>query len=488
MFDSPCMALGDLLGESYVKAVAAASAAMGGAISGDAFDAVDFCPIENQNRNDALLKLVGQQVCPPFEEMQAGAGTDSFGRAFCASAAPLTGFGCFRVGEDGRLYFLGKSEHYHAPLGHRFCGYGLIDKARKLGIVNPTHNNTRGYVTRLTEKKLTEATNEKSLDRVINLETGSLAVEAGIKMMLNRFYRLEGFFGEPKYRGKIPVFFVMADQNGGLGANYHGTTVLAQTFRGLWPGFRESAENSGLYKTVPVKINDIGDFKAKICEYNKGEYKTAGFLHEIILMNYGATRLSREYLSAAYELCRETDTPALVDEIQSCMWFEGMFLFRQYGLVPDFVVLGKGFPGGEYPASKIITNAKMDTLSQFGALVTNGQEELASLSYLVTMAFVSANGREIFRLGEYFQARLGEICRKNPHMLTKTEGLGHLAALHFKSVEQAAEFAGKLNARYIDASAQLYKRDCPPAVLLKPPIISSEAAMDFIADTIEELM
>ena len=35
-----------------------------------------------------------------------------------------------------------------------------------------------------------------------------------------------------------------------------------------------------------------------------------------------------------------------------------------------------------YPASKILTSAAFDSLSQFGALVTNGQEELASLAYL----------------------------------------------------------------------------------------------------------
>ena len=487
MFHSPVLSLGDLLGGGYVEAVARASAAAGFDVPSDVFEPVDFYPLEKQARNDMSIKRVGQQIAPPFPGSPRGAATDSIERAFCAPAAPLTGFGCFRVGEDGRLYFLGKSEHYHTPLGHRFEGYGLIEKARKLGIVNPTHNNTRGYVTRLTEAKLIEAIGKKSLDRVINLETGSLAVEAGVKMMLNRFFRLDASFAEPKYSGKIPVFLVMADQNGGFEANYHGTTVLTQTFRGLWPEFRKSAENAGLCKTVPVKMNDMGDFKEKIGAYNKNGFKTAGFLHEIILMNYGAARLAPEYLSAAHGLCRETDTPVLVDEIQSCMWYEGMFLFRQYGLEPDFVVVGKGFPGGEYPASKIITTAEMDTLNQFGALVTNGQEELASLSYLVTMAFVSANGENIKRLGGHFQERLGEISRKNPDVILKAEGLGHLAALHFKSPEEAAGFAKKLNSRCIDASAQAYKLNCPPAVLLKPPVISSEAELDFVADAIEEI-
>jgi len=474
MFNSPKLSLSDLLGEDYIRAVASASAALGVEVPEDVFESVDFYPEEKQITNDLFLKRVGQQISPSLSDSPRGAGTDSFTRAFNVAAAPLTGFCNYRIGEDGRLYLLGKSEHYHTPLGHRFDGYNLIEKARKLGIVNPTHNNTRGYITRLTEMKLVEAINDPRLDRVINLETGSLAVEAGVKMMLNRFYRLDESFATPKYYGKTPVFFVIADQHGGNTANYHGTTVLTQTFRGLWPEF------NNFYKVVPVKINDINDFKEKIYTYNKDNFKTAGFLHEIILMNYGGIRLTPEFLTAAHKLCRETDTPVLVDEIQSCMWYDGMFLFKKYGLKPEFVVIGKGFPGGEYPASKIITTAEMDTLNQFGALVTNGQEELASLSYLITMAFVEANGALIQQLGNYFQEQLKKING------VTIEGLGHLSALHFESMQQAADFAKRLNTHCIDASAQVYKQTCPPAVLLKPPVIASQATIDFIVDTIEQ--
>lgn len=172
------------------------------------------------------------------------------------------------------------------------------------------------------------------LNRVINLETGSLSCEAGLKMMLARFYKLDATFDAPKYHGKIPVFFVMGDKNGGVEANYHGTTVLLQTFRGLWPEIREAGDNAELYKVVPVMINDIGDFRAKMEKYNTGKYKTAGFMHEIILMNYGGIRLTKEFLQSAYELCAQYDTPTMCDEIQSCMWYKGMYLFRLYGSSP----------------------------------------------------------------------------------------------------------------------------------------------------------
>jgi hypothetical protein len=71
-----------------------------------------------------------------------------------------------------------------------------------MGIPNATHNNTRGYITRLLERELIRTVNgigkgdsaaleavlgsgeRHVLNRVVNIMTGSLAVEAGIKMML----------------------------------------------------------------------------------------------------------------------------------------------------------------------------------------------------------------------------------------------------------------------------------------------------------------
>lgn len=509
-FHSPKLSLTDILGKDYMESVVEANvffermnAQQARAL---ADEAVDFFPEEQQSLNDFLLSKVGEQVVAPFINTEDGAPTNAFRAAAHKAMAPMTGGVSFRIGEDGRLYYIGKSEHYHASLGHKFAGYRLVDNARQLGILNATHNNTRGYITRLVEKRLVQsangidwndesatdaviASNEPHvLNRVINLETGSLAVEAGVKMMLARFYRLDNTFAAPKYEGKVPVFFVMADHEGGSTGNYHGTTTLTQTFRGLWPDFYQKAQEAELYKVVPVAINDLDDFRQKMEQYNTGKYKTAGFMHEIVLMNYGGIRLTKEFLQGAYACCREYDTPTMVDEIQSCMWYRGMFMFRLYDLKPDFAIIGKGFPGGEYPASKIITTAEMDTLNQFGALVTNGQEELASLSYLITMIFMQVNGEQVENCGNLLQERLAEVQSRHGNTLNKVEGCGHLVGLQFATVDKAAAFAKKLNERCIDSSAQLYKANCPPVVLLKPPVISTPVSIMYLVNAIDELL
>ena len=102
------------------------------------------------------------------------------------------------------------------------------------------------------------------------------------------------------------------------------------------------------------------------------------------------------------------------------------------------------------------------------------------------MEFVAANGDEMTKMGDMLENGVRALAAKYPEILPPPEGLGHLSAIHFKSVEKAAEFTKIMNDMCVDISAQLYKPDCPPAVLLKPPVITDEAIIEVILAKIEE--
>jgi len=136
--------------------------------------------------------------------------------------------------------------------------------------------------------------------------------------------------------------------------------------------------------------------------------------------------------------------PTVADEIQSCVWSPELFLFREYGLEPDIVPVGKGFPGGEYPAARVLFSPGMDTLQQFGALVTNGQEEIASLAFLVTIAFARANSEFIRDVGEYYEAGLKDLAARYPAVIERMEGRRHLASLFFHKAETVTRFVSTL--------------------------------------------
>lgn len=141
--------------------------------------------------------------------------------------------------------------------------------------------------------------------------------------------------------------------------------------------------------------------------------------------------------------------------------------------------IGKGFPGGNYPASKILASRAFDSLNQFGALVTNGQEELASLAYLITMEFIAANGPHIQAAGGYYHARAAELVKKHPGVCTGVEGDAHMTALCFARVDDAVDFCARMNRDFcVDISAQTYKPNCPPVALTKLPLIVTESMAD----------
>ena len=504
------LSLADLTGDAYIEAICRSKAFIENKDVEEflqiAREKVEFFPGHFSRRIDELVDYTGKQVVEKALESSPGAATDAFKKATNKGMAPLSSYGFTRIGENGKAYLAAKSEHYHAPLGHSFPGYKLVENARKLGIPNATHNNTRGHITRLLETELIRiangldkgdqeglaqvlnTTDPKVLNRVINLETGSLAVEAALKMMLARFYKLDHSHPDPLYTGKTPVFLVVADNSGGREANYHGTTVLTQLLRGMWPEISAVLEENKTFNIQQVSINDMEDFIDKTDQFNSGEFKIAGFFHEIVLMNYGGIKIDKDYLQAAYVICKENDIPVIVDEIQSCLWSPELFMFKEYGLNPDFVSIGKGFPGGEYPASRLLTNASMDNLNLFGALVTNGQEELASLSYLITMAFAEANSVYTRKIGDYYESWIRELAQKYSQLIIKVEGDRHMTTMFFESVEKTVAFASYLNGRCIDISAHTYKPNCPPSALTKIPLISTYKMVDFILSKMEEAL
>lgn len=501
--------LKDLLGGEFIQAACGARARLAGEDKKNllalAAEKIDFYPEEHYRRLVEWLPRVGEVCCRPVQMSVPGATSQEFQAHSKPAIAPLTCLGFYRISEDGRLFLISKSEHYHVALGHHFPGYQLVERARRLGISNATHNITRGQVTRILEQELVRAAAGRSrdggleprtgtgkrgaaLDRVLNLETGSLAAEAAIKMALARFYKPLPESPEPPYQGRIPVLVVLGDSQGGLQANYHGTTVLAQLMRGMWPELLAGLEKQELLRVRGVRPNEAKQLEAVFTECNQGRYKTAAFFHEFIMMNYGAAQLTDAYVRRAYALCRKYDTPTVADEIQTCVWSPEIFMFREYGVTPSIVVVGKGFPGGEYPASRILFNASLDTLPLFGALVTNGQEELASLAYLVTLRWAEANAEITGAVGDYYEERLRDLAARHPGPLASIEGRRHLAGINFHELDTGKRFAKLLNEAGLDISVQTYKEGCPPSALTKLPLTAGYEVVDVVLARMEEAL
>jgi adenosylmethionine-8-amino-7-oxononanoate aminotransferase len=198
----------DLLGSQYIEAMQTAYGFL------------------KESSRDKLRSMIGRRLefIPDFEIADKRAFVESYQKPVQDDI--LTGYGMFKITESKVLQIDWTGGHYQLPLGYHFPGLDdLLDQARKLGIVDDTHNNTPGRAVKLLASELVRCVNtfdgeveddkfrsivndDNRLNRVTSVDTGTVAAGTGLKSILYRFREL--------YEGLTPVFVV---QEG----NYHGT-------------------------------------------------------------------------------------------------------------------------------------------------------------------------------------------------------------------------------------------------------------------------
>ena len=81
-----------------------------------------------------------------------------------------------------------------------------------------------------------------------------------------------------------------------------------------------------------------------------------------------------------------------------------------------------------------------------------------------------------------YQEKLEDLVVEFPDVVETLEGQRHLSSLRFHKADCAVALMKDLNAAGYDVSAQTYKANCPPTLLIKIPIISSYRMVDqFVA-------
>ncbi len=114
------LSLADIAGADYINAVASARAALTEeppqTLRALATRRIEFFPAETQERLLELIPRIGKQVGRTLAKSAVGASTLGFLHATKTHQAPLSAYGYYRVAENGKLYFIAKSEHYHASL------------------------------------------------------------------------------------------------------------------------------------------------------------------------------------------------------------------------------------------------------------------------------------------------------------------------------------------------------------------------------------
>lgn len=252
--------------------------------------------------------------------------------------------------------------------------------------------------------------------------SGAEALECAIKMARRYWYAL----GEPE-RHRIVTF---------EGA-FHGRTLgtvsatngkkLVEGLAPLLPGF----------DVLP--FGDHEAFRAAVGP------QTAAVLIEPIQGEGGIREVPPQCLRGIRQLCDETGTLLILDEVQTGMGRTGtLFYHEQVGITPDIMAVAKGLGGG-FPVGACLATARAAsgmTTGTHGS--TYGGNPLACAVADAVLDVVLADGfmETVRARGEQLRAGLEDLRAAHPAAIAQVRGRGLLVGLRVEA--PAAEFVARL--------------------------------------------
>ena len=440
------------------------------------------------NETDALLRRVGQTIAgipiaahPDKRFIQASFRGDL--------AHPpddlLTGRGVFYVTEQRKLFLDCTAGHYQMTWG--YCHPQLdawIREALDAGIVWDDHSNIPGNAVKRLSVRLVEAADGggkvesresrvedrpscarlSTLDTVLlGVCTGSVAAGGALKIAIKHHQAVRG--------GVEPVLVA-------LRGNYHGTDFLAQRLRGMWKAYFHGIT------FVQIEPNDLDGLRKTFAEYRG---RIAAVFLELVMMNREAIVLEEQFVREARALCDDADACLVIDEIQTGFWCPRLFLFHEYAVRPDILVIGKGMTAGLHPLAALVYRRKYDRLEQYDAISTNGNAPLAAVAGLGCMALIEAERERITGLASYYFSRLQELPAAHPQRVAAIHGRGLLAGVKLRTVADAIQFQQRLLTRGLWTRVHAY-HEGHSTLLTKLALAANRRIADFVVDTFHETL
>lgn len=281
----------------------------------------------------------------------------------------------------------------------------------------------------------------ESLDNVYLVNSGSEAIEGALKLAKRYTGRSELVAFRNAYHGS---------SHGALSIT--GNEKLKQAFRPLLPDVTHIRYNEPADLTVISK-------------------KTACVVAETIQGEAGAIVPDNDWLIALRKRCDDTGSLLILDEIQVGMGRTGtLWAFESSGIVPDILVLAKGFGGG-LPLGAFIANRQiMACLTDnpvLGHITTFGGNALCAAAARASLGVVL--DEELWKNA----ARMEQLLRAELHhpAIKNVRGRGLLLALELESFEKTQKMMQLCIARGLVTDWFLFADNC---IRIAPPLIITD--------------
>jgi ornithine--oxo-acid transaminase len=254
----------------------------------------------------------------------------------------------------------------------------------------------------------------------------------------------------------------------------------------------------------------FGDLDALAAELLTERY--AAFVVEPVQAENGIRVPDRRYLEVAQELCRDTGTLLVLDEVQTGLYRTGPFLAaHHFGLDPDIVVLAKALSGGLVPSGAVlfsdaIFDSVYSSLSRaFVHTSTYSENGLAMRAGLATLDVLEDEnlGLRASTLGGYLRQSLARRLSRY-EMVAEVRGLGLLSGIAFRpprslwlraSFEALAKahagLFGQMLVMRLFRHEHVLTQICGNefrVLKVAPPLVVSEPQIDEFIDAVERVV
>lgn len=262
---------------------------------------------------------------------------------------------------------------------------------------------------------------------------------------------------------------------------YHGCTgfALSMMARGEMRDFAEPL----VPDFTEVRYGNADDLAAKISE------RTAAVVLEPVRTDCDGAVPPAGYFDRVRELCDAHGAKLIIDEVVCGMGRLGHLWGCEYwGVEPDMLVTAKGFSGGVFPMSAVVTRPECMDFFGESPFRTISSFAWSNVGARVSYAALEETERVLPRvapLGESIETVLRTLQARYPATLTAVRRAGMLFALEFADEAQGYSFLAQMFALGVLVVASSQRMD---VVKLYPPLILEPAHVDTFAERMETVL
>jgi 4-aminobutyrate aminotransferase len=194
------------------------------------------------------------------------------------------------------------------------------------------------------------------------------------------------------------------------------------------------------------------------------------------------------YWEKVREICDRHGVLLIFDEIPSALGRTGkMFVCEHYDVVPDMLVIGKGFGGGVFPMAALITTEALDIVGDRAlGHYTHEKSSVGCAAALATLDCLQQDGliENSIELGKHALARLQAMQDKLP-IIHEVRGLGLHLGIELRRNGEAASDEADMVLYHSLAHGLSYKVGGGCVLTLCPPMTITKQELDQALDIVE---